>query len=954
MIIMMFSSNINNRELEPFHKVMGVDFTISLTDLLQSRLFEVETIIENKMYRAYPLFHCNEISSTNTDDKIIENKCLILQKRERETYLSFITNPEQKKINLTHELEESFSFYGIGDELTMDEFNKYVYSLRENTVFDDALNLNDNYITSDDVHIDLSVFSNYKNNIILNNLTLKGSIKKVEDSSLLKNKTLNIYNYNGSDWNLIRSVTTNSRGEYSFIDYSFIDFIDNSSIGSRDELQSLIDDTINNNLSEITLTKQYRFNNGDSFITIPDTLKINGNGHIINADGKSRVFEVTGDNVVLDNLILENGNTSGEGGCIKWSGDNGKLSNTVIVNCISNDDGGAVHWTGEQGIIEQTRFVNNATNENGGAIYAEVDNFKILNIICFNNLANGNGGAIRTIGNRTVIDGVIVEKNTSNGSVGNRGIIANTGDNARIFNIDAYENYFGRNRVDRTSKAVDNTVQYKIVLSIDNEEYYSTINGFNLLTRTANTSHGETKGIVNCKGKYANYRFYNASNQLVNNEGIIITNDLKNNPLRVKLTDSFFEFANHNLTFTVKNLNDADINDVDNEDNILDSFTLKLKADSEIIIPLNDYENDSVLLFDVDASIDFHVLEIQRRNLLKLSADKNIIAPDDEITLTATYLDTENNPLPNEDIVLKANDTVLDTVTTDSAGVASYEYIPLEDCTIIAESEDDVQSIPVNVTVKEFDNISITCDKSVLSYYNSDSCNLTAQLTLNDEPVSIEGVNVTFVVTKASDGTLLESLDGVTDADGSCTKVYNSHNYGDIHIQAYARMFVSETYELEDSYMFNDLTNQSQVESLWNVPSNVKNSTYNFSDDGWTMGNVSPYTRIPNRFTLPDLPYAVSFKINQLTTVGLTYEILSSSLYLSSGSDGKIGIVSRPHPWVLSHTYTLKVYSDKVELYDEDSLVQTYPVGISGSTIAQWGTGSNRILTIKDFKIKTL
>ena len=172
------------------------------------------------------------------------------------------------------------------------------------------------------------------------------------------------------------------------------------------------------------------------------------------------------------------------------------------------------------------------------------------------------------------------------------------------------------------------------------------------------------------------------------------------------------------------------------------------------------------------------------------------------------------------------------------------------------------------------------------------------------------------------------------------------------HLQV--RMFVSETYELEDSYMFNDLTNQSKVESLWNVPSNVKMGAYNFSEDGWTMGNISPYTRIPNNFTLPDLPYSVSFKINQLTTLGLTYEILTQSLYFSSGSDGKIGVVSRPHPWVLGHTYTLRIYSDKVELYDEDTLVQTYPTSITGDTIAQWGTGANRILTIKDFKIKSL
>lgn len=193
-----------------------------------------------------------------------------------------------------------------------------------------------------------------------------------------------------------------------------------------------------------------------------------------------------------------------------------------------------------------------------------------------------------------------------------------------------------------------------------------------------------------------------------------------------------------------------------------------------------------------------------------------------------------------------------------------------------------------------------------------------------------------------------------TDNTGVATYNYVSTGEGDTKFTASVGDIVSEIYELEDCYIFNDLTDQSQVESLWNVPSNVKNSTYGFSSDGWTIGNVSSFTRIPNNFPLPNLPYEVSFKINQLNRYGLTYEIIQPSLYFSSGLEGKIGVVSRPHPWVLGHTYTLKVYSDKIELYDEDTLVQTYSTSITESTIAQWATGANRILTIKDFKIKVL
>lgn len=80
----------------------------------------------------------------------------------------------------------------------------------------------------------------------------------------------------------------------------------------------------------------------------------------------------------------------------------------------------------------------------------------------------------------------------------------------------------------------------------------------------------------------------------------------------------------------------------------------------------------------------------------------------------------------------------------------------------------------------------------------------------------------------------------------------------------------------------------------------------------------------------------------------------SPNVYFSASSSKYIGIVSRPIQQVNGHEYTIKVYSDRVELYDNGTLAQTYSVSISQQTTSCWGIGSSRSLTIKDFMIKPL
>lgn len=133
----MYFSNIANEELQYFHNTGGVDFSMSLTDILSSDLFRVETVVANHIYRVFPLFYCKEVISSNANDILLDTRCLILQISEHETYLSFITNSPRNNTILD---ENTLNIKNIGDILTTEEFNALVYRLRQKGNLSGTLN----------------------------------------------------------------------------------------------------------------------------------------------------------------------------------------------------------------------------------------------------------------------------------------------------------------------------------------------------------------------------------------------------------------------------------------------------------------------------------------------------------------------------------------------------------------------------------------------------------------------------------------------------------------------------------------------------------------------------------------------------------------------------------------------------------------------------------------------
>ena len=151
--------------------------------------------------------------------------------------------------------------------------------------------------------------------------------------------------------------------------------------GTFTELDSLISSNYGKTL---TLTQDYAYNSDygkTTGIVISDAITIDGQGiYTLDGGSLSRIFQITGANVVIKNINFKNGYYSGTnngGGAILWSGSYGKLTKCNFTNCTTkagstSTGGGAVYWSGTRGNLTYSIFKNNriisGSNPRGGAI----------------------------------------------------------------------------------------------------------------------------------------------------------------------------------------------------------------------------------------------------------------------------------------------------------------------------------------------------------------------------------------------------------------------------------------------------------------------------------------------------------------------------------------------------------------------------------------------------------
>ena len=188
---------------------------------------------------------------------------------------------------------------------------------------------------------------------------------------------------------------------------------------------SKLQQDINNCTGDVlTLTNDYYCTVPDSQ-AFPNGVKINrpmtidGQGHVIYAANRTRIFDVLADGVIFKNITFAGGISDEDGGAIHFSNsgsvDNctflknyanngaavffnkeGNITNSIFVNNTANTDGGAVYFN-EKGTVMASGFVNNTANTDGGAVYFNMDG-KLTGGTFVSNIAGAKGGAIYSNG----------------------------------------------------------------------------------------------------------------------------------------------------------------------------------------------------------------------------------------------------------------------------------------------------------------------------------------------------------------------------------------------------------------------------------------------------------------------------------------------------------------------------------------------------------------------------
>ena len=173
----------------------------------------------------------------------------------------------------------------------------------------------------------------------------------------------------------------------------------------RDELQSQIDAHYG---EEITLQKNYVFSSGTNNVgvNITGAITINGNGKTIDAAQTGRIFYITGENVVIKNLTLKNGQMNAHGGLI-YSG----AKYLTVDHCNFYDSkttanyqfGGAIYYDQGYGNIAYCTFQGNkgictVGNAQGGALMIARNGYMNITYSTFKEntelTGDGDGGAI--------------------------------------------------------------------------------------------------------------------------------------------------------------------------------------------------------------------------------------------------------------------------------------------------------------------------------------------------------------------------------------------------------------------------------------------------------------------------------------------------------------------------------------------------------------------------------
>ena len=200
------------------------------------------------------------------------------------------------------------------------------------------------------------------------------------------------------DSDVVSQATVEVDNDYQKIENNLISSSSEDILSEKDNgTFTALQDKISNAAEGATIELEKDYANDGVLadgILISKSITINGNGYTIDAQHKSRIFNVTANNVVLNDIKFINGNAT-LGGAIFCEGDNVTIWNSTFINNAA-DYGGANYFKNTiSHLIITGDFINNVAQISGGANYFndKVANVSISGDFSDNVAVNGSGAA---------------------------------------------------------------------------------------------------------------------------------------------------------------------------------------------------------------------------------------------------------------------------------------------------------------------------------------------------------------------------------------------------------------------------------------------------------------------------------------------------------------------------------------------------------------------------------
>ena len=717
----------------------------------------------------------NTPTTTNTVEKSVTDNTL---KDNKE-----ITK-EDKNIKTASKTYDISNFDSLYDALTNDDYNTVTVNIKSN------IKLTDNTILSRSINT-LTINGNNK--------TINGDNKyqflniQPESSVKINNIVLkNCYDrYGGTILNfgnltIVNSTICDNNGSYTIIDdgvsypvvRTYYAAIYNA--GSSDSTANLtmINCVMKNNSAMVGAAIT---NDDGSLCNIINCTFENNYG----TSSAGAIYNGYSSNLNVSNSVFKNNNASDTAAIRNFYLSNASISNSYFYNNYAKSNGGAVSNYQANMTITNCTFDNNKANGRntsvGGAIYNYEGNLNITKSILTNNIATTAGALFNSRGDLNATNNTFINNTAelTGGAIRSVGGILSSSYTSysygqatgTTYHVDYYGNLFADKNIFINNSATNGGAIAINITKLDGLTNEDTISHNNLgililnskfINNTADSlggavylEEGNYTGIINDTFEYNEAQYGGAIlvADTCEDSTTINYNNFTGNYARTgaaiynKGTDVFISYNNFKQNIA----------------NSIESAIIDNSYSSTINNNLNANTspyNSTIYTEGNNIRITYNNFTGKTNSKLSIKASNNKPEINNQITITATLTDVNNNKLSNQNIIITINNKNY-TIKTNSNGIATQTYTP----TAIG-----TQTIKATYKGNNIYNSSNTSAKITVK-------NRTAVIQITSPKTIQTGKNATFKVT-VTDASTKQKLNGtvIIKVNGLTLKDNNNKN----------------------------------------------------------------------------------------------------------------------------------------------------------------------------------